>query len=123
MKKYSRLLKWLKILQKSYGEILDRSFQRLRYKNIRSIKIRKFPYDLYFFINEERQNIRILSCFHKKETLTIDRGCKQNKSRLSGDKFYLAFQLFKFLTSINLISPSSVNNAQVIIVVSSLFVV
>jgi toxin ParE1/3/4 len=60
--------RFIENLQKFYGDILDRPFQRLRYKNICSIKIRKFPYDLYFFINEEKQNIRILSCFHQKKT-------------------------------------------------------
>ena len=53
-------------LEKSYAYILDRHYQRVRYKNIRSIKIKKFPYNLYFIINEEKQNIRILSCFHQK---------------------------------------------------------
>ena len=58
--------RFIENLQKAYANILDQPFQRLRYKNIRSIKIRKLPYDLYFIINEEKLNIRILSCFHQK---------------------------------------------------------
>lgn len=36
------------------------------YKNIRGFKIKKFPYSLYFTINEEQNTVKILSCFHNK---------------------------------------------------------
>jgi toxin ParE1/3/4 len=41
-------------------------FFKIRYKNLRAIKIRELPYSLYFIIMEERKTVRILSCFHHK---------------------------------------------------------
>lgn len=37
-----------------------------RYKNVRVVKIKKFPYSLYFIINEKQNTIRVLSYFHNK---------------------------------------------------------
>ena len=41
-------------------------FYRVRYKNVRAVKIKKFPYLLYFTINENKYTFRILSCFYVK---------------------------------------------------------
>ncbi len=38
--------------------------QRVRYKNIRALKLKRLPYSLYYTIEEE--TVRILSCFHNK---------------------------------------------------------
>ena len=38
----------------------------IRYKNIRSLRIRRFPYSLFYVVNEKQKVIRILSCFHHK---------------------------------------------------------
>jgi toxin ParE1/3/4 len=40
---------------------------RVRYKNIRGLKMKKFPYCLYFIINENKHTVRVLSCFHVKK--------------------------------------------------------
>ena len=36
------------------------------YKNIRVLKINKFPHSLYFTVNENTKTVKILSCFHNK---------------------------------------------------------
>ena len=55
---------FIKTLAKSYDLLALNPFFEIRYKNIRSLKLRKFPFSLYFTVNKERQIIRILSCFH-----------------------------------------------------------
>ncbi len=62
--------KFIENLEKSYQDILRKPHQRLHYKNVRAIKITKFPYNLYFIINDEKLSIRILSCFHQKRNPT-----------------------------------------------------
>lgn len=34
------------------------------YKNIRAVSINKYPYSLYFVIDESITTVRVLSCFH-----------------------------------------------------------
>jgi mRNA-degrading endonuclease RelE of RelBE toxin-antitoxin system len=41
-------------------------FFRIRYKNVRSLKLKKYPYSLYFVVNENRNVVKIISCFHNK---------------------------------------------------------
>ena len=53
-------------LKDAYLSLIANPFLRLRYKNIRAIKMKKFPYSLYFVIREDSNTIRILSCFHDK---------------------------------------------------------
>lgn len=63
-------LHFITALKDSY-EILGTSpFFRIRYKNIRALKIKKFPYALYYTIDEDTKCIRILSCFHGKRNPT-----------------------------------------------------
>ena len=38
----------------------------IRYKNIRALKINKFPYSLYFVVNPTANSVKILACFHNK---------------------------------------------------------
>jgi toxin ParE1/3/4 len=46
---------------------LDKNpYQRLRYKDVRSIKLEKYPFTLFYQFNEEKGSIKILSCFHDK---------------------------------------------------------
>ena len=40
-------------LEKTYSILEINPFFKLRYNNIRSLKIYKYPYSLYFIINEE----------------------------------------------------------------------
>lgn len=53
-------------LESVYGSLKTNPFFRIRYKNVRSLKLKKYPYSLYFVINENRNTVKILSCFHNK---------------------------------------------------------
>ncbi len=50
----------------AYKILIENPNQRIRYKNVQSIRINRFPYDLYFVVIEESKQIRVLSCFHQK---------------------------------------------------------
>ena len=53
-------------LENAYRTLEKFPFFKIRYKSIRALKIRKFPYSLYYVIVEDRKIVRVLSCFHHK---------------------------------------------------------
>lgn len=53
-------------LKYSYKTLALNPFFTVFYKDIRGLKIKKFPYSLYFTINEQQNIVKILSCFHNK---------------------------------------------------------
>ncbi|HMS30760.1 MAG TPA: type II toxin-antitoxin system RelE/ParE family toxin [Saprospiraceae bacterium] len=53
-------------LKEAYGTLENNPFFRVRYKNVRALKLKRFPHSLYFIINEENGRVRVLSCFHNK---------------------------------------------------------
>ena len=53
-------------LKDTYKTLENAPIFRVRYKNVRAVKIKKFPYSLYFVINETHQIVKVLSCFHDK---------------------------------------------------------
>jgi toxin ParE1/3/4 len=53
-------------LLKIYGILETNPFFRLRYKNVRALKLKKFPYSLYYTVNETQKLVKVLSCFHNK---------------------------------------------------------
>jgi plasmid stabilization system protein ParE len=53
-------------LAKAYEILTISSFFRMHYKNVRALKLKKFPYSLYYTINENQKSVRVLSCFHNK---------------------------------------------------------
>ncbi len=55
---------FLKVLKSAYAILETNPFFRTRYKNARSIKLKKFPYSLYYIINIKNNTIQVLSCFH-----------------------------------------------------------
>ena len=57
-------------LKVAYTTLESNPFFSIRYKNIRAVQIKKFPHSLYFVINEDKNTIRILSCFHNKRNPT-----------------------------------------------------
>ncbi|MHC1775374.1 MAG: type II toxin-antitoxin system RelE/ParE family toxin [Lentimicrobium sp.] len=57
---------FISALKEAFTTIETNPFYRVRYKNIRALKINKFPHSLYFIINEDKNTIRVLSCFHNK---------------------------------------------------------
>ncbi len=58
--------RFIKLLKDIYTTLENNPFFEVQYKNIRSLKIKKFPYSLYFVINETQNTVRILACFHHK---------------------------------------------------------
>lgn len=54
------------VLKEAYSTLETSPFFRVRYKNIRALKIKRFPYSLYFTVDETQNIVRILSCFHHK---------------------------------------------------------
>lgn len=57
---------YIAALTEAYVTLEISPFFRIRYKNVRSLKIRNFPYSLYFIIDEDKNTVRVLSCFHNK---------------------------------------------------------
>jgi len=55
---------FLESLQKSYKTLSLNPYFEIRYRNVRAYKIKRFPFTLYFTIDEKNKAIRILSCFH-----------------------------------------------------------
>lgn len=58
--------KFILFLKYSYQALAINPFFTVFYKNVRGLKIKKFPYSLYFTINEEQNTVKVLSCFHNK---------------------------------------------------------
>ncbi len=54
-------------VENAYETLRTSPFFRKRYKNVRSLKLRKFPFALYFTVSETRKTVRVLSCFHSKQ--------------------------------------------------------
>lgn len=59
-------MNFITLLSEAYATLHTSPFFRVRYKNVRAIKIKKFPYSLYFIINEDKNTVRVLACFHNK---------------------------------------------------------
>jgi toxin ParE1/3/4 len=53
-------------LKEAYGTLETNPFFRVRYKNVRALKIKRFPYSLYFIVNKDKTTVRVLACFHNK---------------------------------------------------------
>lgn len=60
---------FIAMLKGAYKALESNPYFRIRYKDIRALKLKKFPHSLYFIINEENGTVRILSCFHNKRKL------------------------------------------------------
>jgi toxin ParE1/3/4 len=55
-------------LKDAYITLASNPLFEVRYKNIRALKINRFPYLLYYAINESQNTVRILSCFNNKRS-------------------------------------------------------
>lgn len=53
-------------LNEAYKTLETDPFFRIRYSHVRAIKIKRFPYSLYFIIDENTHTIKVISCFHNK---------------------------------------------------------
>jgi mRNA-degrading endonuclease RelE of RelBE toxin-antitoxin system len=58
--------KFIALIEEAYATLETYLFFRVRYKNIRALKIKDFPYSLYFSVNENENYVKVLSCFHHK---------------------------------------------------------
>lgn len=59
---------FIQSLEATYQSLSINPFHRIQYKNIRALKIHKFPFSLYFIINRTKKTVRVLSCFHNKRS-------------------------------------------------------
>jgi plasmid stabilization system protein ParE len=59
-------INFIAALKEGYNSLGTNPFFRVLHKNVRTLKIKRFPYSLYFVINENQNTIRVLSCFHNK---------------------------------------------------------
>lgn len=51
-------------LAEAYEILAKNPFFRIRYKNIRVLNLKRFPYSLYYTIADDKKIIKIISCFH-----------------------------------------------------------
>jgi plasmid stabilization system protein ParE len=57
---------FIQSVENSYKRLKLNPNYSIRYKNVRSVKINKFPFSLFFVILEKDKTIEIISCFHNK---------------------------------------------------------
>jgi toxin ParE1/3/4 len=57
---------FINFLKLAYNTLEINPKYTVLYKNIRALKIQKFPYSLFFIIDEKNLKVRVLSCFHNK---------------------------------------------------------
>jgi len=57
---------FINLLKDAYLALESNPFFGLVYNDIRALKINKFPYSLYFVINETKNTVKIVTCFHHK---------------------------------------------------------
>ena len=57
---------FISALKEAYSTLEINPFFRVRYINVRALKIKKFPHSLYFVINKDKNIVKIISCFHNK---------------------------------------------------------
>lgn len=54
-------------LNKAYDILETNPFFAVKYKNVRTLKLKSFPYSLYFIVNDKNRTVSVLSCFHNKQ--------------------------------------------------------
>lgn len=57
---------FLKSVVSTYKSLESSPHYKVVYREVRFVKLRRFPHSLFFTINEEDKTVRILSCFHNK---------------------------------------------------------
>lgn len=57
---------FINTLSQRYFNLAINPFLVIRYKNVRTIRMGKFPFSLFYVINEKTRTVKILSCFHNK---------------------------------------------------------
>lgn len=59
-------INFIDAVDKAYTTLAHNPLLRIRYKNIRAIKIKRFPYHIYFTVDDKNKVVKVLSCFHNK---------------------------------------------------------
>lgn len=57
-------IRFIIVLLETYQVLEINPFFSVRYKTIRALKLKRFPYSIYFEVNEDERVVRVLSCFH-----------------------------------------------------------
>ncbi|MFK7059415.1 type II toxin-antitoxin system RelE/ParE family toxin [Flavobacterium oreochromis] len=60
--------KFLLAIEETYLKISKNPYYQIRYKNYRATTINKFPFLLFYTIEENTNSIKILSCFHTSKS-------------------------------------------------------
>lgn len=60
-------LKFITELNNTYDTLRAYPFFAVKYKNVRTLKLKRFPYSLYFTVNDKNDTVSILSCFHNEQ--------------------------------------------------------
>lgn len=55
---------FMRSLQSAYDSLKVNPYFQVRYRDVRSVKLRRFPFSLFFKIDEARKRVHVLSCFH-----------------------------------------------------------
>ena|GEM_PF-112202 len=55
---------FIETLQNTYDSLKVNPFFQVRYKEVRSVKLRRFPFSLSFTIDDTKKIVHVLSCFH-----------------------------------------------------------
>ena len=53
-------------LKEAYKTLETNPFFKVCYKNVRALKLKTFPYSLFFTIHKNTDTVHVLSCFHNK---------------------------------------------------------
>ena len=60
-------IKFSAVLKDAYDILRVYPFFAVKYKNVRTLKLKSFPYSLYFTVDDKRSTVIVLSCFHNKQ--------------------------------------------------------
>ena len=55
------------VLKDAFDTLRTYPFFAVKYKNVRTLKLKGFPYSLYFIVNDKNNTVSVLSCFHNKQ--------------------------------------------------------
>jgi toxin ParE1/3/4 len=59
-------INFLTALKESFKVLSANPFFTIKYKEVRALKLKRYPHSLYFVVNEDKSIVKILSCFHNK---------------------------------------------------------
>ncbi|NCO64441.1 MAG: hypothetical protein COZ75_09800 [Flavobacteriaceae bacterium CG_4_8_14_3_um_filter_34_10] len=62
--------KFIEELSSTYHTLSKNPYYQKRYLNFRGLPLKRFPFILFFDLNETQQIIKIISCFHSSKNPT-----------------------------------------------------